>query len=117
MNERYLLDTNALSEPIQRHPSAAFLSRFQAHAGEMATAAPAFSEMYYGCLLLVGTWSNMARPGSCKIGVRRRGAAPADAGPARSDLSERLRRPEHLRELLDAGGDALGERAVLPDLE
>src|SRR4051812_28780875 len=47
-----MLDTNALSEPLQRTPSARFLQRFHLHAGEMATAAPAYSEMRYGRLRL-----------------------------------------------------------------
>jgi tRNA(fMet)-specific endonuclease VapC len=52
VNERFLLDTNALSEPMQRTPNLKFLARFRAHAGEMATAAPAFHEMLFGCLRL-----------------------------------------------------------------
>ncbi len=49
MNEQFLLDTNALSEPMQRIPNPTFLTHFRAHTGEMATAAPAFSEMLFGC--------------------------------------------------------------------
>jgi tRNA(fMet)-specific endonuclease VapC len=49
VNERFLLDTNALSEPIQRSPNAAFLTHFHANTGQMATAVPTFHEMLFGC--------------------------------------------------------------------
>jgi len=52
VNERFLLDTNALSEPIRPTPSPAFVSRAKQHQYEIATAAPAFSEMYFGYLRL-----------------------------------------------------------------
>jgi tRNA(fMet)-specific endonuclease VapC len=52
VTELYLLDTNALSEPIRPTPSVAFMSRSQLHQHEIATAAPAFSEMYFGYLRL-----------------------------------------------------------------
>jgi tRNA(fMet)-specific endonuclease VapC len=49
LNEFFLLDTNALSEPIQRSPNPTFLSHFRAHTGQMATAAPTLHEMIFGC--------------------------------------------------------------------
>jgi tRNA(fMet)-specific endonuclease VapC len=52
MNERFLLDTNALSEPLRPTPSAAFLARARQHEHEIATAAPAFHELLFGCLRL-----------------------------------------------------------------
>ena len=52
MNERYLLDTNAISEPLRPAPSPAFMRHARQHQYEIAPAAPAFSEMYYGCLRL-----------------------------------------------------------------
>jgi tRNA(fMet)-specific endonuclease VapC len=52
VNELYLLDTNALSEPVKPTPSAAFMAQLQQHRHEIATAAPAFGEMYFGYLRL-----------------------------------------------------------------
>jgi tRNA(fMet)-specific endonuclease VapC len=52
VNELYLLDTNALSEPVRPLPNAAFMSELQQHEREVATAAPAYSEMYYGYMRL-----------------------------------------------------------------
>ena len=49
MNERFLLDTNALSEPTRPHPAPNFLQHFRAHTGECATAAPVLHEMLFGC--------------------------------------------------------------------
>ena len=48
MNERFLLDTNALSEPLRQSPSATFLQRFRESSGQMATAAPALCEILFG---------------------------------------------------------------------
>jgi tRNA(fMet)-specific endonuclease VapC len=49
VTEIYLLDTNALSEPIRPRPNPEFMLRSLRHQYEVATAAPAFCELYYGC--------------------------------------------------------------------
>ena len=50
MTELFLLDTNALSEPLRPNPNAAFQSRLQSQEREIATAAPVIHEMYFGYL-------------------------------------------------------------------
>jgi tRNA(fMet)-specific endonuclease VapC len=52
VNEVYLLDTNALSEPARPRPSQTLMARVEQHRHEVATAAPAFCELYFGCLRL-----------------------------------------------------------------
>jgi tRNA(fMet)-specific endonuclease VapC len=52
VNELYLPDTNALSEPVKPTPNAVFMVQLQEHQHEIATAAPAYAEMYFGCLRL-----------------------------------------------------------------
>lgn len=49
MTERFLLDTNALSELIRPTPDPVFLQHFRTHAAESATAAPVLHELLYGC--------------------------------------------------------------------
>jgi len=44
----YLLDTNALSEPVRRRPSPAFMARLAAHTGRLATSVLCVGEMIYG---------------------------------------------------------------------
>jgi tRNA(fMet)-specific endonuclease VapC len=52
VTELYLLDTNALSEPLRPAPNQTFLDTFQQYARELATAAPVLHEMGFGCLRL-----------------------------------------------------------------
>ena len=49
MNERFLLDTNALSEPTRPRPDPIFVQQFRTHAVESATAAPVLHELLFGC--------------------------------------------------------------------
>lgn len=49
MSALYLLDTNALSEPARPQPSEAFMRRLDAARGEIATAAPVWHELLFGC--------------------------------------------------------------------
>jgi tRNA(fMet)-specific endonuclease VapC len=46
---RYLLDTNVLSEPAKPVPNSGVLARIQQHRMEVATAAPVWHEMWFGC--------------------------------------------------------------------
>lgn len=46
---RYLLDTNAVSEPIRPRPSERLTGRLRDHDGEIALAAPVWYELRYGC--------------------------------------------------------------------
>lgn len=48
MNARFLLDTNAISEPARPTPDPAFMGRFELHRHVLATAAPAWHEALYG---------------------------------------------------------------------
>ena len=45
---RFLLDTDALSEPLRPRPDEAFLARFREHADSLAIAATTWQEALYG---------------------------------------------------------------------
>ncbi len=49
---RYLLDANILSEPVKPRPNHAVVDRIDAHRGEVAMAAPVWSELLFGCFRL-----------------------------------------------------------------
>lgn len=48
MRLRYLLDTNALSEPIRPSPDAAFVKKFRAHSLHVAISAITWNEALFG---------------------------------------------------------------------
>jgi len=50
--KRFLLDTNVLSEAVKTMPDTQVMSMLQRHEGEIATAAPVWHELRYGCLRL-----------------------------------------------------------------
>ncbi len=52
MNRRFVLDTNAVSEPLRAVPNAAVVRRIGEHDFEIAIAAPVWHELLYGCLRL-----------------------------------------------------------------
>jgi len=45
---RYLLDTNALSEPLRPRPDPKFMKRLERHQDEISTAAPVWHEVLFG---------------------------------------------------------------------
>ncbi len=49
MTPRYLLDTNILSEPLRPAPSPRLQKKLEAHQRELATAAPVWHELVFGC--------------------------------------------------------------------
>ena len=49
---RYLLDTNALSEPLRPQPSAGIMRGLREHDGEIAIPAPVWHELRFGCARL-----------------------------------------------------------------
>ncbi|MBU2603390.1 MAG: type II toxin-antitoxin system VapC family toxin [Actinobacteria bacterium] len=49
MRLRFLLDTCILSEPVMRRPNPDVMTRILRHGHEVATAAPAWHEITYGC--------------------------------------------------------------------
>ncbi len=49
---KYLLDTNVISESIKTQPSKPVLKKLEQHQHEIATAAPVWHELQYGCLRL-----------------------------------------------------------------
>ena len=55
MTIRYLLDTNALSEPIESHPNERMLERLSEHDGEMATCSVVWHELTFGAARLAPT--------------------------------------------------------------
>jgi tRNA(fMet)-specific endonuclease VapC len=48
VSERYLLDTNVLSEPAKERPNAVLSGRLHSFRGKLVTAAPALYEMIFG---------------------------------------------------------------------
>lgn len=46
---KYLLDTNILSESVKTKPNASVLNLMEQHHQEIATAAPVWHELQYGC--------------------------------------------------------------------
>jgi tRNA(fMet)-specific endonuclease VapC len=46
---RFLLDTNAVSEPIRPAPNRRLLNRLSMHTGAMGIAAPTWHELRFGC--------------------------------------------------------------------
>jgi tRNA(fMet)-specific endonuclease VapC len=46
---RFLLDTNAVSEPLRPAPNRRLLNRLGMHTGAMAIAAPTWHELRFGC--------------------------------------------------------------------
>ena len=49
---RFLLDTNAISEPVRPRPSDVFLSRFRQHQSSLCTCAIVWHEAWYGVSVL-----------------------------------------------------------------
>jgi tRNA(fMet)-specific endonuclease VapC len=46
---RYLLDTNVLSEAVKTDPDKSVMNKFERNQDEMATAAPIWHELQFGC--------------------------------------------------------------------
>jgi tRNA(fMet)-specific endonuclease VapC len=49
---RFLLDTNVLSEPVRPSPHPGVLAKLREHREEVATAAPVWNELLFGCARL-----------------------------------------------------------------
>jgi tRNA(fMet)-specific endonuclease VapC len=52
LKPRFLLDTNVVSERLRPRPDAKLLRLWDKHESEIATAAPVWHELLYGCFLL-----------------------------------------------------------------
>jgi tRNA(fMet)-specific endonuclease VapC len=50
--KKFLLDTNVLSEAVKALPDRHVMAMLEKHEGELATAAPVWHELRYGCLRL-----------------------------------------------------------------
>jgi len=48
----YLLDTNVLSEPLKQMPNATVMAMLEKHRHSIATAAPVWHELQFGCVRL-----------------------------------------------------------------
>jgi len=48
----YLLDTNVLSEPLKQRPNAIIMAMLEKHRARVATAAPVWHELQFGCFRL-----------------------------------------------------------------
>ena len=49
---RYLLDTNVVSEPVKAAPDEGVMQKLQEHEAEIATGAPVWHELCFGCARL-----------------------------------------------------------------
>jgi tRNA(fMet)-specific endonuclease VapC len=49
VTSRYLLDTNVLSEPLRPRPNPRLLRKLRRHEAALATAAPVWHELRFGC--------------------------------------------------------------------
>ena len=49
MKPRFLLDTNVLSEALRPLPNAMVMGKLETHESEVATAAPVWHELWFGC--------------------------------------------------------------------
>ncbi|MGB5157682.1 type II toxin-antitoxin system VapC family toxin [Desulfobacterium sp. N47] len=49
---KYLLDTNILSEPVKANPDSYVMAMLEKHQDDIATAAPVWHELLYGCFRL-----------------------------------------------------------------
>lgn len=49
MSLRFLLDTNAISEPARPFPNPRLVERLEEHRGKMGIAAPSWHELLFGC--------------------------------------------------------------------
>lgn len=49
MSAKYLLDTNAVSEPLRPAPNAKVLGRLRRHQDELAIASVVWHELWFGC--------------------------------------------------------------------
>lgn len=49
---KYLLDTNVLSEAVKNRPDRNVMAKLEKHQHEIATAAPVWHELLYGCFRL-----------------------------------------------------------------
>jgi tRNA(fMet)-specific endonuclease VapC len=52
VKQRYLLDTNILSEPLRPHPDLSVMRKLELHRHEIATAAVVWHELRFGCCRL-----------------------------------------------------------------
>ncbi len=52
MKIRYLLDTNIISEPLKPKPDAGVMAKLKSNRNRLATAAPVWHELQYGCYRL-----------------------------------------------------------------
>jgi tRNA(fMet)-specific endonuclease VapC len=57
---KFLLDTNILSEPLKKIPSPKALKKLRTHQDEIATAAPAWHELLFGCLRMPSSTKRQA---------------------------------------------------------
>ena len=89
---RYLLDTNVLSEPLRPLPDRGVLRRLQAHAAEIAVAAPVWHELCFGCARLPAGKRHDAIVAYLEGGVFAAfPVLPYDAAAARWHANERAR--------------------------
>jgi len=52
VSRKFLLDTNVISECARPHPNRGIVERLERHELEIATAAPVWHELLFGCALL-----------------------------------------------------------------
>lgn len=92
MKLRYLLDTNAISEPLQLMPNVAFLRRFRTHGQRLAIAVTTWHEALYGMHRLpAGRRRNQVRDYLFDVIAANLPILPYDTAAAQWHARERAR--------------------------
>lgn len=92
MNARFLLDTNAMREPLRPAPNPAFLSKFRTHRACLAIAAPALHDALFGLQRMpAGRKRDEVRDFLENVLLPTVELLPYDAEAARWHASERAR--------------------------
>jgi len=89
---RFLLDTNVLSEPVRPLPHPGVLHKLREHEEEIATAAPVWNELLFGCERLPPSRKREAIEGYLSRTVRTSiPILPYDQAAAEWHAAERVR--------------------------
>lgn len=92
MSQRYLLDTNIVSEPARRRPQEHLVRRLRALASDCAIAAPTWHELHYGILRLPSSRRRTALAEYVQLSVRPSfPVLPYDEAAAEWHAGERAR--------------------------
>jgi tRNA(fMet)-specific endonuclease VapC len=89
---KYLLDTNVLSEAVKADPNRKVMAMLERHQGEIATAAPVWHELLFGCLRLpVSRKRDMIEAYLENVVLRNLDILPYDEGSAEWHARQRAK--------------------------